>query len=517
MAAPVDLPGSREEVYRRTTDPAHRKALGQYFTPPAVARFLCAWACRGAATVLDPAAGNSVLLCQARRVAPDAALTGYEVDEAVLAFFGNPAEAQLHRQDYLAADWQRQYDAIVCNPPYLRFQAIADRTGLLERFRAHTGVRYSRYTNLSVLFLIKSLCQLAPGGRLAYILPAEFLNARYGTPVKELLVRRRLLRAVINFPHDRELFPDAITTCCLLLVDREPKDGVAFYRVDSMEQLADLPVETLGRDAPVRVPWQGLDPGEKWRRYLWQEPPAAYAHLTRVERFCTVSRGIATGANGYFCFNRSRMAAEGLDPSCFSRCVCRSASVETPLFTGADFDELARRDRTVFLLDLKGPVSGAAAAYLEKGAALGIPQKYLPSIRHPWYAMEQKPPAPIWMTSASRGRIKFVRNLAGARALTTFHLVYLRPEWEALTDLLFCYFLTPIAQELLGRNRKALGNGLQKFQPRDFQEAPMLDVTVLSDADRRQVQTLYNALARGADPAGVVARLNPLFARYLMP
>ena len=104
-----------ETRYNEITPPEHRRALGQYFTPPAVAEFMASWACEGAQTMLDPAAGNSVFLRAARERYPGLVLTGYELDGGILGFFGNPAGAELRKEDYLRSGWEDTYDAIVCN------------------------------------------------------------------------------------------------------------------------------------------------------------------------------------------------------------------------------------------------------------------------------------------------------------------------------------------------------------------------------------------------------------------
>ena len=148
---------------------------------------MCAWACKDAHSMLDPAVGNSVFLKFARKYNAECKLTGYEIDSKILEYFGNPTNADIINADYLLNGWEEKYDAIVCNPPYNRFQAISNRSEILNAICLHTGVKYSGYTNLYILFLLKSIHQLSDRGRLAYIVPSEFMNSKYGTAIKELL------------------------------------------------------------------------------------------------------------------------------------------------------------------------------------------------------------------------------------------------------------------------------------------------------------------------------------------
>ena len=141
-----------EKNYVATVSAGHLKRYGQYFTSSFIADFMCAWACHGADSVLDPAVGNSVFLRCARKRNPVARLTGYEIDPIILEHFGNPARAEILLQDYLLDGWERRFDSIVCNPPYGKFQSVANRRDVIDALRRETGVRYSGYINLYAMF-----------------------------------------------------------------------------------------------------------------------------------------------------------------------------------------------------------------------------------------------------------------------------------------------------------------------------------------------------------------------------
>ena len=95
----------KEMAYTKGATTDHIRSFGQYFTKYEVADFMCAWACRGAASVLDPAVGNSVFLKYARTHNASCSLTGFEIDREILDYFGNPAGADIINDDYLLRDW----------------------------------------------------------------------------------------------------------------------------------------------------------------------------------------------------------------------------------------------------------------------------------------------------------------------------------------------------------------------------------------------------------------------------
>ena len=500
-------------MYSQAADRGHLKKYGQYFTDYAVAEFMCAWACERAKNMLDPAVGNSVFFTRVRERYPDCRLTGYELDETILDYFGNPAHAKIIRGDYLAGEWDCRYDAIVCNPPYHRFQAVPDRDRILDRICENTGVRYSGYTNLYILFLVKSICQLSDCGRLAYIIPTEFLNSKYGTQVKRLLLERRLVRAIIHFSDNERMFFNATTTCCILLADKRPKQCVRFYSLASAKDLQTLNIEGED-DLGCVVSYEELTADEKWRCYVNHEERQTFHNLRSVSDFCRVSRGIATGANDFFCFSKEKARAYGIPKNCLTKCVCRSADVRSIVFTEEDFKNLADKGRQVYVLDITALSDSNVEKYIRTGEQAGIDRRYLPSARHPWYSMEQKQAAPIWVSSACRGGVKFVRNLAGIKSLTTFHSVFVKEDFKEDTDLIFCYFLTQTAQKILLENRKELGNGLIKFQPNDLNTARMLDITRISLRDRERMLGIYRDMAREY-PKECACRLNEIVEGYV--
>ena len=498
----------REQLYSASVSTEHLRTLGQFFTPPEVAEFMVKWVCRDAETFLDPAAGNSIFLKSAKKLCPACALTGYEIDETILKYFGNPAGAHLICGDYLTSGWDQCYDAIVCNPPYHRFQSVARRQTLLEEIFRHTGKRYSSYTNLYILFLLKSIFQLSARGRLAYLVPSEFLNSKYGIPVKALLLEQHLLHSVINFEENARVFPGANTTCCILLLDRAAKNRVFFYNLPSADGLKSL---TPGGEKWLssEVLAADLKPEQNWRPLVMGLRPVPLTGFRPVSDFCHIVRGIATGANDYFCLTAGELEQYHIPHACVRPCVCHSGDISSPVFRQEDFDHLAEQGKKVYLLDVRDPEM--ARVYLQRGRVLGIPQKYLPAHRNPWFAMEQRAPAPIWVSAAFRSSVKFVRNLAGVSALTTFHAVYVRD--FAMTDLVFAYFLTPAAQEILCRNQKELGRGLRRFQPGDLNSAQMLDLTLLSPADRTAAREICRELYRC--PSRQTDALSRIFGPYI--
>ena len=61
-------------------------------------------------------------------------------------------------------------------------------------------------------YLIKSLSEIGNAGRLAYIMPLEFLNTGYGKLVKARLIEGGHLAAIISLDCERDVFLDVALT-----------------------------------------------------------------------------------------------------------------------------------------------------------------------------------------------------------------------------------------------------------------------------------------------------------------
>ena len=489
----------------------HLKKYGQYFTHPKIANFMMKWIGTDFETILDPALGNNIFFKQIEGDTLNKHLVGFEIDSKIIDHFGYPVNTSLFKKDFLTSTWEKKYDAIVCNPPYNKFQSIKNRDKIIDDILKHTGIELPLNTNLYILFLIKSIFLLNSNGKMAFIIPSEFLNSEYGNTIKKILLEKKLLNTIISFKDDN-IFYNATTTSCILLLDSSPKEYVSFYKINNMDDLS-----SLNNNSLLKVSYNNLDYKKKWRVFLNQENSNSYKNLKKCSSFLKASRGIATGSNEFFCFSLNKKEQWEIPDEVLLKCICRSADVKKSFFSNDDFYNLEKKGKNVYLLDANYEDENKLKKYLSYGITKQIHTKYLPAHRTPWFSMEQKKIAPIWIASANRKGIKVVRNLAEINNLTTFHSVYINKNYSKFTDLIFCYLLTPIAQEILYKNRKELGNGLIKFQPSDLNSAEMIDIEIISELDYFEIIKIYNLLKNSPEDnfSIYINELNNIFSKYL--
>ncbi len=493
-----------EKSYSKLNSLEHRKRFAQFFTPFQLASLMADWLFGNQTiqTVLEPAFGLGVFSRALLNKKSDLSIKGFDIDEKIFAvakeIFNDTPNVDLHLKDYMFNDWDNKYDGIICNPPYFKFHDYDNKT-ILNEIENRLKIKLNGFTNLYTLFLLKSIYQLKPNGRLAYIIPSEFLNSDYGKLVKSALIQNKVLRHIVVFDFEENVFDDALTTACILLCSNDKHSQKVKFstikKIDDLEliksYISNYPLNNID-DSTFDI--NELQPEVKWRKYYQEQNGIRYKNLIPFSSVAKVVRGIATGANEYFTFSKSKAKQYGIDEKYLLPCICKAVDVKDNFFTTDNFHSLVNSDRQTFLLNAIGSKDENVLRYLELGEKSGIDKKYLTACRTPWYSLENRPPSPIWVSVFNRSGLKFIRNEANISNLTTFHCVY--PVQNSLfdnlnVDVLFAYLLTDVAREIFEDNRREYGNGLQKFEPNDLNKAMMLDLTLLSKKTENKIIELY--------------------------
>ncbi len=457
--------------YATLVGDGHRRRHGQFFTPPSVARFMVEWVLSGGArTVHDPAFGLGAFHDAASRH-PEVHFSASERDPTILNYYRSRtpgAPADLRQEDYLLS-WGRRFDAIVCNPPYLRFQHFRDRKTVFPELERRLELRLSGYTNCASAFLLKSLAELKPGGRLAYVMPLEFLNTGYGTEVKRRLISPPAFVRLIQLHCERDLFPDAVTSVGVVLFESVMSNSkVAFHTVRCLEELDPI----LDTPPVVAMSGRSLRPDKKWLPHFAPSRLQVNDTLTgTLRQYGRFTRGIATGANKFFVLRRSDARTLDLDATEVTPCITRSKQVRNGVLTEGNMHQLDREDQPVVLFRPGRDLSDGAVRYVARGEQEQLHQRFLLRHRSPWYKGESRRPSPLLFGVFSRGDYKVVLNRTPALNLTCFHGFIPSLPGRRYVDRLFLYLASSTGRELLVDSSRRYGDALMKYEPEDLNGA----------------------------------------------
>ena len=503
------------EAWNRNT-----KSLGQVETPRPVAELMARWVMSTKPrSVLDPAAGLGTLLDACRRECASAQLVGVERDAETLrrAKAQAPRGTKLILADYLLGD-AGLFEGIIANPPYVKAQRLDYAEADWRYFEERFGTPLDRLTNLYALFLLKIWEDLAPHGRAAVLLPAEFLNANFGEEIKERLVRELRPAGIAIFSPSLNVFADALTTSAIIFLEKGAAAApLRAMKVDKLEDAAAFVDELLAHPAARKlVSYTDLarfKPRDKWLNVLLNGPtPFDTARFPqRIGDYFDCRRGIATGANEFFCLSASGLREHGLDQEHVEPCVTKAVDASGFVFSPEKFSALAAADRRCYLLNPRHNGRGLDR-YLQIGERLGIPHRHLPSHRPVWYLPENRAVADIWVAVFSRENVKFILNASGVKNLTCFHGLYAKPCCEHLAPLLVLFLNGAGGREAFAQVNRFYGDGLNKLEPKDVEAMPCPEMPTVRRAEaerlRRRLAQLefLSATARSEEVDALVAR-----------
>ncbi len=477
---------------------------------------MCRWLLeRGAKDLFDPAFGLGAFYFAARELNAAVLFSGIEKDPTVLSHFhqahpgGCEGTLNVANADYFSV-WHRKHAAIVCNPPYMRFQHFEDRQRVISALARHLGESLTGYLNTASAFLLKSLSELESGGCLAYLMPLEFLNTGYGTTVKRALLDRKVLKALVRLEPEDAVFPDATTSLGLVLVADDGKDeAITFYTVQSLAQLegglGSLPCSAA-------IPQAELSPTAKWLRHFETPCDVVGSALQPLSLYGTFSRGIATGANAFFVLSKSEAQKWELPSSIFHPCISRSSQVGQSRLTDAAIAHLVETGERVLLADLASSQCEAVKRYIEHGEREGLHRRYLTRMRKPWYKLESRQSAPILIGVFSRDGFKAIRNTSRAVSLTCFHSFYPNLFGAHFVEHLFLYFASPVGQQIMSAEVRRYGAKLDKFEPHDLNKALVPTPEAFSSISNDAATEYVARLSRDGAASGLKGLFDDLLA-----
>jgi len=504
--------------------PELRKARGAFFTPRAVTQYVADWAIRRREdAVLEPSCGEAEFLVSAGarldklggpvNGAPQ--LHGVELhpesaDAARGLLAARGYAAAVRTGDFFDAPFERRYDAVVGNPPYVRFQGFTgDARAKAQLSALSAGVRLSGLASSWAAFTVHSAELVTPDGRLGLVLPAELLTVNYAGPVRRYLMQRFASVRLVMF--DERVFPGVMADVVLLLAEGQgPTHQIEVSQARNLSGMGD----------PPTIRWAPPNPEAKWTPALLPSVAAeTYARLVREQSFAQLDDwgrtdlGMVSGNNKYFCLTSEDAAARKLG----KRDLLRISPPGSRHLRGLSFEtrawkQLEAEGRRVYLFaPRRDDPSAAALQYIAEGEATGVQEAYKCRVRETWWHVPRVAAPDLLLTYMNYDAPRMVTNGAAVTYLNSVHGVKLRTEAKevgrAILPLASLNSLSLLGAELVGR---AYGGGLLKVEPREADLLPVPSFAVLAEASDslRSLQPHLAKHLRGGDLDGAVSRVD---------
>lgn len=451
-------------------DPSKKKSLGAYYTPDNVVRSLVSWAARTPTErLLDPSCGDGRFLV----AHPNSVGVEQDADAARIVHERAPG-ALIHQGDFFAwaAETRERFDCAAGNPPFIRYQRFTgpSRDAALT-LCASLGAEFTALTSSWAPFIVAAASLLKPGGRMAFVVPAEIGHAPYAAPVIEYMTANFARVQVVAVRG--KLFPELSEDCWLLYAEGHGRatDNVLFTPLETFRQMRAPPARTRS----LRV---GVGEWRAWNRRLRSfllpsDTRALYAQgadapdTVRFGDIAKVGIGYVTGANDFFHLRPSEARRRRVPERFLVPAVRNGRVLGNGPITEATVNDWHRRDDPVLLLRVRkgDELPRSVRTYLGTEAGRAAATTYKCRNREPWYVVPDVTVPDAFLSYMSGAGPKLVANAAGCVGTNSVHVVHLKP--GADKKRLVGAWQNPLTRLSCEIEGHPLGGGLLKLEPRE--------------------------------------------------
>lgn len=300
-----------------------RKVNGAFFTPTYVVDFIIKEVSpKNNDRCLDPSCGCGAFLIglveyyqktfnkNIKEVIKDniygSDILNYNVKRSkiILSLFGllnneiiEESDFNIYNQDSLKADWKNEFEIIVGNPPYVKFQDLSDdnRLYLIDNWKSIENGTF----NLYFAFFELGHKLLTTNGKLGYITPNNYFTSLSALSLRQYFLQNKCVTRIVDFRH-KKVF-DAQTYTAITFVNKKANDFILFDKIKDEQSCSDFLISANG--SPNYL--ENLDVS-KWRLLKTNEQE----NIKTIERIGTpikqlfnIAVGIATLKDEVFFIN----------------------------------------------------------------------------------------------------------------------------------------------------------------------------------------------------------------------
>lgn len=481
-----------------------QKLRGGYYTPQAIADFLCQWSIdKNTKRILEPSCGDGNFIESAILRFKELGIEGEDLksrikgielleDESMkakarAANLGLNSNTIINNDffHYISSNGVEKYDAVIGNPPFIRYQSFPEEHRKLAiEMMQNLGLNPNKLTNIWVPFLVVSASLLKENGRMAMVIPAELFQVKYAAETRVFLSKFFERITIITFK--KLVFDNIQQEVVLLLCEKKVQHGkgVRVIECENLEELKSINFKEINGSHVKPIDHTT----EKWTKYFLNEDEInLLRRLKKDKRVITcgdimeVDVGLVTGRNEFFMMKDEQVKEWKLKKYTIP-VASKSNQLKGITFSEVDFSANSKAQNAIHLFippneDFE-KLPNVCQKYIEYGEQKGFNTGYKTRIRKRWYITPS-----LWVPDAFALRQvgdypKLILNETGASSTDTIHRVRFKKGVNRdMTAISFLNSLSFAFSEITGRS---YGGGVMTFEPTEIEE---IQIPVLADLD----------------------------------
>lgn len=466
----------------------YNKLRGGYYTPDKISEFIAEWAIRKTSdSVLEPSCGDGSFLSAITTRYRALGATDEQIRNNVLGIELDDIEAEKSAQygttvvckDFFTyyqdnIEDQTQFDVIVGNPPFIRYQHFTEEYRKIAFALMHKhGFQPNRLTNIWLPFLVLSCKALTPTGRVGMVIPAELFQVDYAAEARQFLSTFFDKLTLVTFK--RLVFDDIQQEVILLLGERGcDKHGI---RVVELDDIADLIAQ--GQACLENAELKELDHSrDKWVKYYLSNEELELLkrlncdpRISKATDLFEVNVGLVSGENDFFVMNQATVDEFNLQQSVIP-IISRSEQLKGVQLTSEDYSNLIELGKKVFFFapgnEEFDSLTDEEKIYIRWGEEKGFNKNYKCRIRPKWYHVSQTWHADAFLIRQAHLYPRMILNEKKALVTDTLHKVRFLDSIDGRqVTAAFLNTYTFALSETLGRS---YGGGVLTFEPGEMRK-----------------------------------------------
>jgi len=486
-------------------DSSKQKLRGAYYTPLPLAEMMVKMFAKrtDVNSVLEPSCGDGVFLdalIKADDIKHYANIEAIEINtteaKKVKERMKSYENVKVINKDffdfYKANKDSAQYDLILGNPPYIRYQYLEEnQRELMAEILTSQGMKANKLVNTWVGFIVSCVNLLSKNGKIAFVIPAEIMQVAYAEDLRLFLANNLSRITLITF--EDLVFPGIEQEIVVFIGEKgDEEKGIRIVELNNLEGLKSFDIKADGFQKLKHV-------HEKWTKYFTNaEENVIVKRIREDKRFqklsdiALINVGITTGNNKYFSVGQRTVEKYQMQ-DVVRPLIGRSSHANSIYFKHEDWMQNVNSNKAAYLIDFPNieykRYPKKHKEYIKEGEKNGENKGYKCSIRERWYRIPS-----IWVPDAfflRRNNLypKFVLNRCNAVSTDTMHRIKFNEGIEPERAVLSYYNSISFAfTELCGRS---YGGGVLEILPG---EVGNIYVPKLDEVPIEEIRTLLEQI-----------------------